>query len=196
MQKMRVSQMVHDHYPQYYGVSAYPADKAVRIHKLTMEWGLFSNFYQCHIEVDGVKFDTTERLFQVMKFADSGVRAKVYAKVGNPKMTAKHWVNEGFMRDEWPTTIVDAMRFCLVEKYKQCPEFREALERTRGLYIVEDQTTFPRKTADSWGAKLSADGTQFVGPNLLGRLLMELRDCNGNLEYNLPQVMTDFSDLR
>ena len=92
-------------------------------------------------------------------------------------------------------TIVDAMKYCLVKKYEWCPEFREALERTKGLYIVEDQTTFPRKTADSWGVKLSADGTQYVGPNLLGRLLMELRDNGGKLEYRLPEEMTRFVDL-
>ena len=60
---------------------------------------------------------------------------------------------------------------------------------------MEDQTTFPRKTADSWGVKLSADGTQYVGPNLLGRLLMELRDNGGKLEYRLPEEMTRFVDL-
>ena len=196
MEKMRVSQMVQENYPQYYGIESYPADKVARIHKLDMEWGLFSNFYQCRIEVDGVRFDTSERLFQVMKFADPIVRFKVYSKAGNPKMTAKHWETEGMRRGEWPSTIVDAMKFCLVQKYRQCPEFREVLERSRGLYIVEDQTTFPRKTADSWGVKLSADGTQYAGPNLLGRLLMELRDNDGRLDYNLPEEMTGFADLR
>lgn len=33
---------------------------------------------------------------------------------------------------------------------------------------------FPKKSADTWGAKLI--GVYYVGPNLLGQLLMELRD--------------------
>lgn len=34
----------------------------------------------------------------------------------------------------------------------------------------------------------------YVGPNLLGRLLMELRD-NGKLEYNLPDDALDFIEI-
>ena len=32
---------------------------------------------------------------------------------------------------------------------------------------------------------LEGDGKEYVGPNLMGRLLMELRD-NGRLDYTLP----------
>ena len=39
------------------------------------------------------------------------------------------------------------------------------------------------RDADSWGTVLRGDA--YVGPNLLGRLLMELRD-NGTLKYKLP----------
>ena len=42
--------------------------------------------------------------------------------------------------------------------------------------------------------KLSADGKEFVGPNLMGRLLMELRD-NGKLDYTLPEDVLLFQDL-
>ena len=61
--------------------------------------------------------------------------------------------------------------------------FCDALAKTAERFIVEDQTSFPKKTADTWGVKLVKD--EYVGPNLLGRLLMELRD-NGNLSYWLP----------
>ena len=72
------------------------------------------------------------------------------------------------------------MKQCLQLKYEQSEVFRAALERSRGKYIVEDQSTFPKKTADTWGVKQQGDS--YVGPNLLGRLLMELRD-NGRLEF-------------
>ena len=57
---------------------------------------------------------------------------------------------------------------------------------------MEDQTTFTKKNPDTWGAKLSDDGKEYIGPNLMGRLLMELRD-NGKLDYTLPEDATDFS---
>ena len=80
------------------------------------------------------------------------------------------------------------MKFALSCKYDQNPSFRDALEESKGLYIVEDQTTFSGSQANTWGTKL-VDG-YYVGPNLMGQLLMELRD-NGLLAYSLPQDLFD-----
>lgn len=44
------------------------------------------------------------------------------------------------------------------------------------------------KAADNWGTVISKDGCKYVGPNLLGRLLMEL--------YHLPDGITSFFDLK
>jgi predicted NAD-dependent protein-ADP-ribosyltransferase YbiA (DUF1768 family) len=85
--------------------------------------------------------------------------------------------------------VIDAMKFCLVTKYEQSEEFRCKLESTRGLFIVEDQTTMRKNYPDAWGVKPS--GTNFSGPNLLGRLLMELRDT-GTLSYTLPTDALSF----
>ena len=63
------------------------------------------------------------------------------------------------------------------------------MEESKGLYIVEDQSSFAKKNPDTWGVK--KQGEHFVGPNLLGRLLMELRE-NGKLEYHLPEDALDF----
>ena len=149
-----------------------------------------------YILVDGVRFDCSEKLFQVMKFVDAESRQAVYeAKGQTMKMKAKHFEKVGAVRPDWGGIIVDAMKYCLVQKYRQSAAFRLQLERSRGLFIVEDQTSFPKKNPDTWGAKLSGDGTQFVGPNLMGRLLMELRDAGGRLDYSLPDDATVFHDL-
>ena len=97
-------------------------------------------------------------------------------------MTAKHW-EKTHRRADWGEIIIDAMKFCLTQKYEQSEEFRNELERSKGKIIVEDQTAFTKKNPDAWSVKLQGDN--FVGPNLLGRLLMELRDT-GKLEYILP----------
>ena len=44
---------------------------------------------------------------------------------------------------------------------------------------------FPKAKPDCWGVKPAGDGVNFSGPNVLGRLLMELRD-RGQLDYSLP----------
>lgn len=127
---------------------------------------------------DGVTYKNVEQLFQMMKFTDKEVREKVYA-APNPKMTAKHY-EKTHRRDDWGMMIVDAMKQCLQLKYEQSEAFGEALERSKGKYIVEDQSSFKKSWADTWGVKRQGD--LYIGPNLMGRLLMELRD-NGRLEF-------------
>ena len=183
MSSLHIVQFIKEYYPQYYSIETYPSEQCVLIHKLTEQWGILSNFAQTPIVINEVTFDTSERLYQSMRFKDPTICHKIYEKKGNPKMTAKHYAKEGYQREDWGCMIVDAMKFCLTKKYEQSVEFRQALEESRGRYIVEDQTSFPGKQANTWGAKL--EGDSYVGPNLLGRLLMELRDC-GELEYKLP----------
>ena len=67
------------------------------------------------------------------------------------------------------------------------------LERSRGLYIVEVQNN-PKLPANTYNAKLSPDGQTWSGPNLMGRLLMELRD-KGKLDYRLPEGAAFQKDL-
>ena len=184
---MRVHEMIKRYYPQYYSIETYDAENVVRVHKLDEEWGVFSNFAHTPLTVAGKKYDTSERLYQVMKMATLDARDAVYNSLkGNPKMVAKRIAKESpeLIRSDWGQIIVDVMKFCLQTKYEQSEEFRNALSLTKGKYIVEDQTSYPKKNADTWGVKL-VDG-KYVGPNLLGRLLMELRDNEGKLEYSLP----------
>ena len=135
-------------------------------------------------------FKTSEQLFQLMKFKDKEPVLAVY-NANNPKMTTKHW-EKTHRRSDWGQMVVDAMKFCLTKKFEQSEDFRAELERSRGKFIVEDQTSFTKKTPDTWGVKQQSDN--FVGPNLLGRLLMELRD-NGKLDYNLPADAMSFMEF-
>lgn len=184
-----VAPFIKEFYPGYYGYVTYPKVECVTIHKVDGEWGIFCNFAATPIVVDGVEFKSCEQLFQMMKFRDAAVVTGIMNGVTNNgkrcyevKKTAKSYEKE-HRREDWGAMIVDAMKFCLQKKYEQCAAFREKLEESRGRFIVEDQTTMPKKSPDAWGVK--PDGENFYGPNLLGRLLMELRD-NGRLEYSLP----------
>ena len=182
-----IAPFIKMYYPRYYSVETYPAEECVTVHKVNEPWGLFSNFARTPLLLDGVEFRTSEQIFQLMKFRDREAVLAVY-RAANPKMTAKKW-EKTHRRDDWGLMIVDAMKFCLQCKYEQSPAFREMLEESRGRYIVEDQTSFPKTNADTWGVKLY--GGNYVGPNLLGRLLMELRD-GGRLDYSLPADALDF----
>lgn len=191
---MHIREFIETNYPEYASTERYPADRVAPFCEIDAPWGIFSNFGRTPLKVGGLTFDTSERLFQVMKFSDSASRKAVYSKKGNPKMTAKHYEKVGIVRPDWGTILVDAMKFCLMKKYEQSEDFRAELERSKGLFIVEDQTRFRKSLPNSWGVKPSEGKTEFWGTNLMGRLLMELRE-NGKLDYNLPEDATDFSDL-
>lgn len=191
---MHVRDYIQQYYPEYYGWYDYPADRTAAFSGVAGEWGILGNFAPTPLLVDGVSFDCAEKLFQVLKFADEASRKAVYAKKGQHiKMTAKHCEKTGAVRPDWGSVIVDAMKFCLMQKYLQNEAFRAELEKTRGLFIVEAQPN-PRRPADTYSAKLSDDGTTWSGPNLMGRLLMELRD-NGTLKYRLPDDAVRFHDV-
>lgn len=183
-----LASFIKEYYPIYWGVKEYPITESVIIHKINEYWGIFSNYAHCPIKVNGVMFKTSEHLFQVLKFKDREHVLAVY-NAPNPKMAAKK-LEKLYRRSDWGMIFVDVMKFCLKMKYDQSLAFREKLNESRGRYIVEDQSSF-KKSADAWGVKVEEreDGKPaqlFVGPNLLGRLLMELRD-GINFEYRLPE---------
>lgn len=185
-----IAAYIEKNYPEYWGIQQYPAENSALICKKDGEWGLFSNFADTPIVIDGVTFKSTEHLFQTMKFTQKEDVEFIYLK--NNKKLALRMENEGKRRPDWGEMIVDAMKYCLVQKYEQSEAFRKKLESSRNLNIMEDESNRKRK-ADAWGVVLK-DG-KYVGPNLLGRLLMELRVSDGKLEYHLPDDALKFIDI-
>ena len=175
-----IAPFIQEFYPEYYSIETYPVFECVAIRKVKEPWGIFGNFAPTPIVINNVTFKTSELLFQLMKFKDEEPVKSVFS-ANNPKMTTKHW-EKTHRREDWGKMIIDAMKYCLTMKYEQCEEFRQELNRSKGKYIVEDQSGFRKKEPDAWGVKLQDEN--YVGPNLLGRLLMELRDT-GKLDYTL-----------
>ena len=181
-----IAAYIKEFYPEYWGDKTYLIASSVYFHKKTDEHWILSNMAAAPLVIGGVPFKSSEHLFQTMKFAtEESVRAVYHSN--SPKMTAKHYQKlDGHRRTDWGGVIIDAMRFCLQLKYEQCAEFREELDLTRGYNIVELQDAKHDKStsrANAWGVKTKGDC--YVGPNIMGRLLMELRD-NGKLHYKLP----------
>ena len=157
------------------------------------------NFASTPLMVEGVSFSNKEKLFQMMKFSDKETLASIYHAKRLPlKWAAKKGEKNGLRREDWGQIIIDVMKFCLHIKYEQSKEFRHVLNETAGFIIVEDQTKLKTtrsgklKDADTWG--VVRKGELFVGSNLLGRLLMELRK-NGKLEYHLPNDIFKFIEI-
>lgn len=193
MSKLSIAQFIEEFYPLYYQWHEYPADTCIPFSKVKEQWGIFGNFAPTHLVVNGIKFVNCEQLFQMLKFTDAVTLNAIHNSKGMKiKYAAKAAEKLGLRRTDWGQIIVDAMKFCLQTKYDQSEQFRQALKETTGKTIVEDQTRFKKKKADTWGAKL-IDG-KYCGSNLLGRLLMELRD-NGRLDYHLPSDIFAFINV-
>ena len=183
----RIAEFIKKYYPEYWGDQVYPIEQSVFFQSKTDNHWILSNISSCPLEVEGVPFKSSEHLFQTLKFATPESVLAVYNNYITPKMTAKHYQKlDGHRREDWGQILVDIMKFCLQQKYEQSPEFKEELERTKGYHIVELQDAKNDKEstrANAWGVK--SKGQNYVGPNLMGRLLMELRD--GKMEDKLPE---------
>ena len=195
----KLAPLIKEFYPEYYSWNEYPLDKCIPIRGVKEQWGILGNFAPTPLIVKGVLFSNSEQLFQMMKFSDKETLLSIYQSKGLPlKWAAQKGEKNGLRRKDWGQIIIDVMKFCLQTKYEQSEEFRHVLNETIGFSIVEDQTKLKTtksgnlKDADTWG--VVRKGELFVGSNLLGRLLMELRD-NGKLEYHLPNDIFKFIEI-
>ena len=187
---MQVREIIDTYYPGYSWYGEYSADQCAPFNKASEKWGVLGNFGHTAITLDGVVFQNSEQLFHMMKFRSPEALHDIHSAKGLLiKRKAKKWERMGLCREDWPQMLVDALKFCLIKKYEQSEEFRNELSRSRGLYIVEDESA---RRASSYGMQLH--GNVYVGSNLMGRLLMELRDSE-RLEYHLPDDALSFISL-
>ena len=170
-------------YQEYDIIEHYSAEQTIGFTSTAAEWGIFSNFAKTPMMVNGIKFACVEQMFHYIRLNSETERAE-YLKVSPGmalKMKAKAFAKRGVERADWREIAVDVMRFCLNHKYQNSEEFRKALSDSGDRYIIEDESN-RKKRPDSWGAILDPATNEYYGKNIMGRLLMELRE-KGQLEY-------------
>lgn len=126
------------------------------------------------LEVNGIKIRSSEALYQVCRFPYHPEIQKLIIQQRSP-MTAKMKgkPHREKTRPDWLTARINIMRWCLRVKLAQnWDKFSSLLLETGDKPIVEDS-----RKDDFWGAKMvDKDKSSLVGMNVLGRLLMELRE--------------------
>ena len=145
------------------------------------------------LRVNGVRIRTSEALYQACRFPHMpDVQQKIIDE--HSPMTAK-MRSKPFRKDsrpDWDAVRVKIMRWCLRVKLAQ--NWREF---GRLLLATEDRPVVEQSRKDVfWGAKIAEDGS-LVGMNVLGRLLMELReqlkgDGSENLRAAEPLAIPEF----
>lgn len=124
------------------------------------------------LRVNGIRIRTSEALYQACRFPHMPDVQHLIIEQTSPmtaKMRSKPYRKDS--RPDWDSVRVKVMRWCLRVKLAQnWREFGRLLLATGERPIVEQS-----KKDDFWGAKVAEDGS-LVGMNVLGRLLMELRE--------------------
>jgi ribA/ribD-fused uncharacterized protein len=130
-----------------------------------------SNFYNSPVEYGGKIWPTVEHAFQAAKVDPETAEKILHVKKPGE---AKKLGRQGKMRSDWDTARVDVMRECLRSKFLNNPELKQKLLDTGNEMLVEGTTWHD----NYWGVckcqKCRDKG--IVGVNMLGKLLMEVRD--------------------
>lgn len=129
-------------------------------------FGEFSNFASFPIELDGKTWPTSEHYFQAQKFVGTEHEEAVRLEV-SPMQAARMGRDRNRpLRPDWDTVKDDIMRSAVRAKFAQHPQLQALLLSTGDAMIVEHT-----KNDAYWG-----DGGDGTGQNMLGKILVEIRE--------------------
>jgi len=142
--------------------------KDKEIHFYEREFYMFSNFSSFSVEMDGVKWPTSEHLYQAMKFMgeDSDIveEIKNASSAHDSRQIAKKYKDK--RKKDWPNIKVEIMEKIIRKKLAQHPYIQKKLLETVGMKIIE---VSPRDAFWGWGPNKD-------GQNHLGKIWMKIRD--------------------
>lgn len=149
-----------------------------------------SNCYPAQVVFEGVTFPSAEHAYQAMKFFDEDMAGRGYdgwsenqdildaicvAETGpEAKDVARGFVDRAFMRDrQQKVAIITAV---MRARFLQNDELRATLLGTGERTIYEEYPFSVGGGEDFWGVR-GFDGEKYVaGDNVIGNILMQLRD--------------------
>jgi ribA/ribD-fused uncharacterized protein len=133
-------------------------------------YGRFSNLYKRPIVFEGETFETSEHAYQAGKARKPQVREWILA-APSPALVAMaaHGLYWWDIRSDWSKIKFDRMRDVLRAKFTQHEDLRDLLLSTGDSRLIESASV-NNPVNRLWG---EVNG---VGKNMLGKLLMEVRD--------------------
>ena len=133
-------------------------------------YGAFSNLFRRDVEFEGETFATSEHAYQAGKARKPEVRRWLMAAPSPALLAmAAHGLYYWDVAPGWSTSKFDRMRAVLRAKFAQHEDLRELLLSTGDARLIE-AATVDSDVNRLWG---EVNG---VGRNMLGVLLMEVRD--------------------
>ncbi|MDB5034311.1 MAG: Swarming motility protein ybiA [Chlorobi bacterium] len=128
--------------------------------------GCFSNFAAYPIEIDGKVWPTSEHYFQGSKFPGTGHDEEIRLTPSPMIAARKGRDRKRPLRPDWEAVRDEVMLVAVRTKFRQHPELAATLLDTGDAEIIEHT-----KRDSYWG-----DGGDGSGRNMLGRILMRVRD--------------------
>lgn len=167
--------------------------KEIRFFGIRGKYGILSNFSPTPLTINGLHYPTVEHYFQSMKFVDTDPEHAENVRLAETPLISKKlgksrdhplvpgWTGESRQRGQGPTDgglSVVVMRRALLNKAFQNEDFRKTL-----MAIPKDARIIEASPFDYfWG-----EGKEKTGRNMLGVLLMELRDLLVKREKDMYQ---------
>lgn len=140
-------------------------NQPIKFYLVNKPYGFFSNFSAHPIVVDGRLWPTSEHYFQAMKF-EGTEHEEIVRRAATPMEAARIGRDRHRpFRKDWELVKDDVMRTALQAKFTQHEDLRQELLATGSADLIEHTTN------DAYGA----DGGDGSGKNMLGVLIMELR---------------------
>lgn len=143
-------------------------------------FGVFSNLYRRAIEFEGDSYPTAEHAYQAGKPRKKEVRDWLMAAPSPALLAmAAHGLYYWDVTPGWSTSKFMRMKNVLRAKFQQHADLRALLLQTEDARLIESATV-DNAVNRLWG---EVDG---VGQNMLGKLLMEVRDEIRSSEARTP----------
>ena len=133
------------------------------------EYEFLSNFYNCPVTYKGITYNNSEAAFQAQKATD--VYTQVRDFTGVTASVAKKLGRHCSLRPDWNDIRVDEMRAIVLQKFLQNPRLEKRLLDTGTATLIEGNWWNDK----FWGV------CKGEGCNMLGIILMEVRDYISNL---------------
>jgi len=139
---------------------------AIYFYSTKDQYGAFSNFSKHEFALDGLIWPTSEHYFQAQKFDDKAYREKIRT-TPSPMMAARLGRSRKVpIRADWEEIKTEIMHQAVEAKFNSHHELQQLLLSTGQEEIIE------KTTKDYyWGC-----GMNGTGRNMLGKILMEIRD--------------------
>ncbi|MBS2000876.1 MAG: NADAR family protein [Cyanobacteria bacterium SZAS LIN-5] len=142
------------------------SEQVIRFYRVSEDYGCFSNFYASPLSIDERVWPTVEHYFQAQKFLDLEIQERI-RETKSPMVAARMGRDRKKpLRADWESVKIDLMVEAVRAKFTQHEGLRKILLSTGTATLVEHTK----------GDKFWGDGGDGTGKNMLGVILMRIRD--------------------